>query len=79
MRAGVEDAGDLQDLEEPIVRAMNVADGDDAIDAVPFTGTGGGKRARTERDNSGRDAQRPSTRDSESGHDDLFGSAEEYS
>src|SRR5437773_9715459 len=50
---------------------MNVADGDDAIDAVPFTWTGGGKRTRAERDN-GRHRQRPYTRDSQSGHGLLY-------
>ena len=45
----VDDAGDLQDFDKAVVGAVDVADGDDALDVVPFARAGGRQGMRRER------------------------------
>jgi hypothetical protein len=45
-QVSVDDAGGLQDLDEAIVGAVHVADGNDAVDAGPLAFVGGVQRPR---------------------------------
>ena len=46
----VHDTSDFQDFDKPVVGAVDVADGDDALDVVPFARAGGRKLRRHESD-----------------------------
>jgi hypothetical protein len=68
VRAGVEHPGDLEDLDEPVVRAVDVADRDHALDAGPLAGARSRNGARGECDDDRGQTCREAANDGVPGH-----------
>ena len=58
----VDHARDCEDLDITIVRAVNVADRDDVLDALPFAGTGRARDGRRQRKQKDSDDADPETK-----------------